>query len=526
MEFVPKSLITLGARLLSARAAARLRREVNAEAVQAAAFEMLVPPLAASSFWAHEGIEGRMSQAKFQECVPLRTYEDLAPCIQRMMKGEPDVLWPGLCQLYAVSSGTTAGPTKHLPVTAEMLEHFKRAGLNSLLWYTGRAGNAHVFRGRHLILGGSTGLARIPESGSFEAYAADLSGIAALHLPRWMERHYYEPGPAIAQIADWPQKIEAIVKRTATADITLIAGIPSWILVLAEALRSGAPGSPKRLQDLWPNLECLTHGGVPVAPFQEELHTVLGPNVKFHEVYPASEAFIAAQDADPGAGLRLMADVGVFFEFLPMSEFSESALPRSGAKAVPLSGVRTGVDYALVLTTPAGLARYVIGDVVRFASTEPPRIFYVGRTKLQLSAFGEHVIEKEVTDALLAVCRRNGWTIVNFHVAPLFANSTTGRVRGRHEWWVELKAGTHLTPTGPIMAVELDAELRKLNDDYAAKRNGGGLEAPYVRLVQPGVFEKWMRHQGKWGGQNKMARCRSDRVIADELGQALHFAED
>ena len=150
----------------------------------------------------------------------------------------------------------------------------------------------------------------------------------------------------------------------------------------------------------------------------------------------------------------------------------------------------------------------------------------MGRTKLQLSAFGEHVIEKEITDALLAVCRRNGWTITNFHVAPLFVSSSTGKTRGRHEWWVELKAGTILTPTGPVMAVELDTELKRLNEDYEAKRNGGALDAPFVRLVMPGVFEQWMRYHGKWGGQNKMPRCRSDRIIADELGGALQFAKD
>jgi hypothetical protein len=164
--------------------------------------------------------------------------------------------------------------------------------------------------------------------------------------------------------------------------------------------------------------------------------------------------------------------------------------------------------------------------VVRFVSVAPPRLLYVGRTKLQLSAFGEHVIEKEVTDSLVGLCQRRGWTIVNFHVAPLFMNTNTGQVRGRHEWWIELKPGTVATPTGPQMAAELDAELRRLNDDYDAKRKGGGLDAPFVRLVMPGVFEHWLRYQGKWGGQHKMPRCRSDRVIADELAQITNFARD
>ncbi|MSU70607.1 MAG: hypothetical protein EXS39_07525 [Opitutaceae bacterium] len=221
-----------------------------------------------------------------------------------------------------------------------------------------------------------------------------------------------------------------------------------------------------------------------------------------------------------------MAEAGLFFEFLPMTEFDESNLSSLGPKAVSLEGVKTDVDYALLLTTPAGLARYVIGDVVRFISTAPPRLIYVGRTQLRLSAFGEHVIEKEITDTLLAVCQRHGWNIVNFHVAPLFTNSLTGRRRGRHEWWIELKAGTMETPTGPLMAAELDVELQRRNGDYEAKRKGGGLALPFVRLVIPGVFEYWLREHRKWGGQNKMPRCRSDRQVADELAALTKFTPD
>ncbi len=513
---------------MSARASMRLKGRSDAK-VQKRVFKNLIPKLAQSLVWQGAGVEGGMTYAQFQERVPLKTYEDLAPHIERMKMGDANILWPGSCHIYSVSSGTTAGRTKYIPVTEAMLHHFKHAGLDSMLWYTARIGNTGVFRGRHLFLGGSTTLAPIPESDPFEAYAGDLSGIAALNLPGWVERHLYEPGTEIAQMADWPAKIAAITERTLDLDITALAGIPSWILILAEALRErsldlGRPAP--HLQALWPHLECYVHGGVPITPFQDELRGCLGPTVNFHEVYAASEAFVAAQDSEAAAGLRLMSDVGVFFEFLPMKDFDEKRLSHLGEKAVPIEGVSLDIDYALILTTPGGLARYVIGDIVRFTSTQPARLVYAGRTRLQLSAFGEHVIEKEITDALIAVCRRNGWTITNFHVAPLFVNSSTGKNRGRHEWWVELKPGTILTPTGPVMAVELDTELKRLNEDYEAKRNGGALDAPFVRLVMPGVFEQWMRYHGKWGGQNKMPRCRSDRIIADELGGALQFAKD
>jgi hypothetical protein len=528
MTRLARSALRMGAGLLTARATVQLGRRRSGPGQQARVFRELTRRLAGTDFWRSGGIEAGLRYAEFQRRVPLRTYEDFAPAILRMRRGEPGVLWPGTCSLYAVSSGTTAGRTKYLPITPEMLRHFDGAGLNALLCYSARVRRTRIFGGRHLFLGGSTALARLPESGDFGALGGDLSGITGLHLPGWFERHLYEPGRAIAQMADWPAKLEAIVQRTASLDITTLAGIPSWVLILAEALRlhgGRGRGRAPHLQALWPNFECFIHGGVPLAPFRDELRAALGPTVQFHEVYPASEAFIAVQDAGPEAGLRLLADAGIYYEFLPRSDYDEANLAGLGGRALPLADVQPGIDYVLLLTTPAGLARYVIGDVVRFTSIEPPRLIYVGRTQLQLSAFGEHVIEHEITEALSAVCRRRGWKIANFHVAPVFVNSLTGERRGRHEWWVELKAGTGQPPPGPEFSLELDGELKRLNEDYEAKRVGGGLETPLVRLVPPGHFEQWLRQHNKWGGQNKMPRCRSDRQIADELARAMLYKD-
>ncbi|HMD61388.1 MAG TPA: GH3 auxin-responsive promoter family protein [Opitutaceae bacterium] len=521
--------MNFGAGLLTARAAMRLRRQKAADDVQERIFVHLAQKLAGTIVWKQVGVEARMSYDAFRRRVPLQTYEDLAPFIEQTKAGADNLLWPGQCQIYATTAGTATGSPRHVPVTEAMLDHFRRAALDSMLWYTARVGHGGVFRSRHLFLGGSTTLSRLPESEPFEAYAGELSGIEALNLPNWAEKHFYEPGPEIAQIEDWHQKIAAITERTARVDISLLAGMSPWVLILAESLRSTETHGKARvvhLQGIWPNFECYVHSGVPIAPYHDDLRTILGPTVNFHEVYPSCEAFIAAQDSDSASGLRLMADAGIFFEFLPMSDFDDGRLLAVAPRAVPISGVRTGVNYALVLTTPAGLVRYLVGDIVRFVSVEPPRLVYMGRTKLQLNAFGEHVVEKEITDALITVCRRNGWTTVNFHVAPMLGNSTTNRVRGRHEWWVELKPGTLTTPTGPIMAGELDTELKRLNEEYAARRESGAMEAPFVRLVMPGVFEHWLRYRGKWGGQYKMPRCRSDRVIADELGSSLQFARD
>ncbi len=517
-----KHLYALGASVLSVAARRRLRQVTAAPGHQARVFSRLTPQLAATSYWRAAGVTPTLDYRSFQQRIALHSYERLAPAVERMKRGEADLLWPGRCTHFAVSSGTTAGRTKYLPITRGMLAHFRQAGLDSLLYYSARNRSAAMFRGRHLFLGGSTSLSPLPEMQPHEAYAGDLSGISALNLPAWVEKHLYEPGAQIAQMSDWPAKLDAIVRRTSGLNITMLAGIPSWVLILAAALREHAANhgrSPRHLQDIWPNLECFVHGGVPIDPFLGELRAALGPNVNFHEVYPASEGFIAAQDSAPGHGLRLMANAGIFYEFLPMTEFDDSRLAHLGPKTVPLAGVQLGVDYALVMTTPAGLARYVIGDIVRFVSTEPPRLTYVGRTTLQLSAFGEHVIEKEVTDALLHVCRRHDCTIGNFHVAPIFAHAATGQKRGHHEWWIELRSAGTPNVTHAQLATELDCELQRLNDDYEAKRLGGGLARPSVRLVPPGTFEHWQRSHGKWGGQNKMPRCRSDRTIADELAR-------
>jgi len=507
----------LGAAVHTARVGRRLRTPHRAVLAQEAAWRGLTANLALTDFGRSQGLHAGMSYAGFRGRVTPRRYEEFAPWIERMKRGEAGVLWPGICRHYAVSSGTTAGRTKYLPVTEAMLGHFRRAGLESLCYYARRTGSARVFRGRHLFLGGSTALAPIPEAAPFEAWAGDLSGITALHLPGWAEKYLYEPGREIAEIADWPEKVRAIAARTAECDISLVGGIPSWLLILAEELRRRTGKAP--LGALWPHFECLVHGGVPIAPFAEELRAAVGAAVNFHEVYPASEGFIAAQDREPEAGLRLIADAGIFYEFLPAAAFDERRIGELAAQVVPLAEVKTDVDYVLLMTTPAGLCRYVIGDVVRFVSTEPPRLIYVGRTRLQLSAFGEHVIEKEVTDALAEVCALAGASVVNFHVAPRFVAPGVPGSRGRHEWWIEVRPGAGRTFGAAEFAEGIDRVLQRLNDDYEAKRKGGGLEGPLVHLVAPGTFERWLKARGKWGGQNKMPRCRSDREIADELAR-------
>ncbi len=529
MPVWPKSFHSFALSLRTAATEWALRKTKSAAALQEKTLAGLTPRLAATTYWKAAGIEAGMAYAAFQNRVPLHTVEQLEPAIADMQRGESDVLWPGRCALFAATAGTTTGEPRLVPCTEELIGQVQDAGLAALLYYTVRVRHAAVFRGRHLMLGGSTALQAI-EGAAPETYAGDLSGIAALSLPAWAERHLYEPGARLAQMAAWDEQMAAIAARTVSLDISLLAGLPGWTLRFAEAVKRLCATSNQPIADLqgrWPNLECYVHTGASVLPYQGELRELLGAEVVFHDVYAASEGVFAVQDAEAGAGLRVLADAGIFFEFLPVAELEGKRLDHLGPRAVPLAAVKTGVDYAVVLTTPAGLARTLLGDIVRFTSTEPPRLIRIGRTTLRLDYFGERVYDRELAEALATVCARRDWKPVNYHVAPLpGAPSLTGEKRGRHEWWLELKPGTVATPTGPQIAVLLDAELVRLNESYAARRKSGVIEAPYVRLVMPGVMEHWQRYRQQWGGQHKMPACRGDRAIADELAQITNFARD
>lgn len=519
-------MVKFAADLMTTSMAWRLRRSPHADAGQRRALAMLLSRLARTDRGRKLGIEPGMRYERFRDRVPLSTPESLAPDVERMMRGEPDVLWPGRCALFATSAGTTDGRPRHLPVTDELTAHFRRAGRDALLYYTARVGHTSVLSGRHLFLGGSTRLVSADESEPATALTGNLSGIAARLLPQWAREQLFEPDFAIARLSDWNLRLQAIIARARHRDITLVAGAPRWILNFCAALRAETgndDGPAATLQSIWPNLECVVHGGASIEPYIDELRTVVGPNASFHEIYSAPEGFIAAQDGDAGQGLRLMAAAGLYFEFLPMTSFAEENLAQIGPQAVPLEGVQPGVDYALLVTTPAGLCRHVVGDVVRFISTDVPRLVYVGRTRLRLNAAGEQVSERELTHALTAVCRRHGWTMTDFHVAPLIAGMLTGQRRRAHEWWIELKVPTIETPTANVISPELDAALTQANNGYADRRLARILQPPVVRLVMPGVFEQWMRTTGRWDGLQKMPRCRSDRLIADQLVELSRF---
>ena len=519
MTLAPRFLVNFWAGYCVTRFVRRLKSLGRGVEAQQLAFARLMARLADTEFGRSHGLTAGTTYAYFRESVPPRNYDYFQPLVQRMAGGEAGVLSAGRCLFFVETAGTTADKPKLLPVPEAMLEHYRHGLRDALFLYAAKAGHTGVFLGRHLHVGASTALTE--ENG---AYRTSLDGMLTLCLTPWVEANLSSPPPAVANLPEGPGKIQATARCMLHRDVTLVGGTPATVCALALAARDAASTGKRRmtsLQAMWPNLECVVLTGAPLGLYAEALRTALGPTVNFHEVYAAAEGIIAAQDDGQPAGLRLLTDAGLFFEFLPLRAYNEDTIANAGALCLPLEKVQPGIDYVLLLTTPAGLCRYVPGDIVRFVSVDPPRLQFAGRTKLQLNAFGERVTERELFEALLAVCSRNGWQVVSFHVAPYQRRVAAGQTVRCHEWWLELRTHTMKTPTANVLGPELDTEMARRNNDYAAKRASRSLELPSVRLVMPGVFDQWAQSQHKTAG--KMPGCRSDRLIADQLDAIAGF---
>jgi hypothetical protein len=519
MTLAPRLLVKLIASHRMRQLQKRLRGAATGPANQRRAFATLMAAHAGTEFGRLHGLGPRTTYANYRTQVPLRTPAEFHGWVERMAAGAVDVLWPGRCRFFVYTAGTVDGTPKPLPATPAMLAHFRDALGDALLLHAAQTGQPELFLGRHLHVGASTAL-----NESNGAYAGYLDAMVPLALSDWAEKNLYAPPPAIARMTG-DEKMQAVAEQCAGLDVRLVAGTPAALTTLIDAVRTRQSTEKARVQHLravWRNLTCCVHTGAILGIFGDELRAGLGPNVALQEIYAGAEGFYAAQDGEPGAGLRLLTDRGLFFEFLPVRDLAEGNLAALGGRCVPLEEVQIETDYALVVTTPAGLCRCLVGDTVRFLSTQPPRLVFTGRTQLQLNSFDERVTEREITAALLAVCTRNEWTAVNFHVAPYFTRLVP-RPQGCHEWWVELRPGTVRTPTGPLLGAELDAELSRQQSAYTARRANGALEAPLVRLVMPGTFSEWTRLHGMQEGAGKFARCRGDRLIADQLAGIARF---
>ncbi|SDS07774.1 GH3 auxin-responsive promoter family protein [Opitutus sp. GAS368] len=521
MTLAPRFLVNLWAAYRATRLARKLRTPGHDDAAQHAAFTGLMAQAAGTEFGRAHGLSADTTYAEFRDAVPPRTHDYFQPLVARMAAGEADVLVPGRCPFFVETAGATGLAPKLLPVPEAMLAHYRHGLRDALFLYAARTGHAGVFLGRQVHAGASTALRE-----AHGTYVTGLDGMLALCLSPWVEANLYAPPPAVARLPEGAPKIAAIAAAMRRRDVTLVGGTPAMVAALAEAVRQPAgdpPSPPPQLPAVWPNLECFLHLGAPLGLFAEALRAALGPAVNYHEVYAAAEGIFAAQDDHPGPGLRLLTDGGVFYEFIPLADYQEAQLPSAGRHCLPLKKVQPGVDYVLLVTTPAGLARCVVGDIVRFTSVAPPRLQCIGRLGSYLNAFGEQVTERELLDTMLAVCARNGWHVVSFHVAPFQHRIAAGQGVRCHEWWLELHTHTTRTPTANVLGPELDAELATRNHDYAARRNERTIDSPQVRLVMPGVFEQWARQSGRTASLSKMPRGRSDRLIADQLAALARF---
>jgi hypothetical protein len=486
--------------------AAKLERQDNA-AVQERQLLSLVARARSTAFGRDHDFNHARSVADFQARVPLRRFEDFWESYWRdPFPRLKNVTWPGTIPYFAVTSGTTSGRTKYIPCSKEMIAANSLAGAELMGFHVRNRPDSRVLGGKSFMLGGSTDLTEQAPG----VYSGDVSGIMAANVPRWFRRRMFPPRE-LALLSDWEEKVARLAESCAAEDIRLIGGTPSWLLVFFDVLAE-LRGVAPNLATLFPNLEILVHGGVDFSPYRRRFTDLLaGSHAELREVYPASEGFIAAADRGEGEGLRLNLSHGLFFEFVPVEELdSERPTRHWVADAEP------GVNYALVLSTCAGLWGYVLGDTVELVACDPPRVKVTGRTSYMLSAFGEHLIATEVETAVSAAAAEIGASVSDWSVGPVFPEAA-GELGG-HLYVVEFAEAGISAAQLEAFAKRIDRELCATNEDYAAHRaEGFGMAAPQVRVVAPGSFAAWMKSRGQLGGQHKVPRIILDRELFANL---------
>jgi hypothetical protein len=498
--------------LLRAYARHRLSQLARSDPAEAQRRELLalVGHAAQTQFGREHGFSTIRTVADYQRAVPLRRYEDFwtqywRAAFPRLV----DVTWPGLIPRFAATSGTTTGATKQIPVSPPMSRANRRAVFDLLSHHVAHCPDSRILGGKNFMLGGSSKLKPLAPG----IASGDLSGIAAGEVPWWARRRYFPP-PDLAQIEDWEEKVARLAARSLEEDIRTFGGTASWLLLFVERLAALRPQAAGRLADYYPNLELVVYGGVNFAPYRARFEALIrGGAAELREVYPASEGFVAVADRAPGEGLRLLLDNGLFFEFVPVAELDRPAPTRHW-----VATAETGVDYALVLTSCAGLWAYILGDTVRIVDRRPPRVLVTGRTAYGLSAFGEHLIGEEIEEAVAAAAAGIGRSVVDFTVTPIYPAAEGGP--GGHLFLIEFTQPADAEALDRVARV-LDAELLARNADYAVHRSGDfGLLAPQVEQVPAGGFARWMKARGKLGGQSKVPRVIVEReLLAGLQGQ-------
>ena len=436
----------------------------------------------------------------FKSNIPLQDYESLKPCFRRMQASEADVLWPGTIRWFAKSSGTTNDVSKFIPVSEEGLHdsHIK-TGKDFLSLYLRNNPDSKFFSGKGLVMGG----AYQPNENNPKVFVGDVSAILMKNLDIWIQ-FFREPSLDVALLGEWEQKLERIADVTIGQNITNLAGVPSWTLLL---LRRVLEKTKQRyIKDVWPGIELYCHGGVGFAPYRPQFEEIIGRPIVYQNIYNASEGFFAFQDTPDNENMLLHLDNGVFYEFIPFNGELDIN------NAVSIGDVKKGVNYAMAISTNSGLWRYIIGDTVEFTDTSPYRIKITGRTKHYINVFGEEVTIDNADKALACACRDSGAKVVDYTIAPIFP---THEGQGRHQWGIEFGE----TPSD-IAAFEamLDSKLQSLNSDYQAKRSGDlAMGKLAVTPLPSGTFYTWLKSKEKLGSQQKIPRLLNDRSFINEV---------
>ncbi|GIM52815.1 hypothetical protein CAPN004_18450 [Capnocytophaga cynodegmi] len=447
------------------------------------------------------GFSDIKNYTQFARNTPLVTYEDFEPFIERARKGEHNIFWNTPIKWFAKSSGTTNAKSKFIPVSEEALQncHYK-SGKDMLCLYLNNNENSNLFKGKSLRLGGSKEL--YEENGTF---FGDLSAILIENLPFWAE-FSCTPSNKVSLMSEWESKLNAIVKEARSENVTSMAGVPSWMLVLLNRILEET--KKENLLEIWKNLEVYFHGGVSFIPYKDQYKKIIpSDSFRYYEIYNASEGFFGIQDRNNSDELLLMLDYGIFYEFIPMETFGTNQ-----QKVIPLSEVELEKNYAMVITTNAGLWRYIIGDTIRFTSISPYRIKITGRTKHFINVFGEELIIENTEKGLEKACKATNSEIIDYTVAPIFMQD---KLKGGHEWIIEFSR----KPSDIEKFTEiLDEELKKLNSDYEAKRyNSMTLNMPKIHIARENLFHDWLKNKDKLGGQNKVPRLSNNRQYVEEL---------
>ena len=437
----------------------------------------------------------------FNERIPVSTYEDLEPIISQTRQGAQNIFWNSTIKYFAKSSGTTNAKSKFIPVSSEALEHnHYKASKDLLCMYLNNNENSQLFTGKSLRLGGSKELYE-----NNNTFFGDLSAILIDNMPMWAE-FSSTPSNKTSLMSNWETKLPAIIKESSLENVTSLAGVPSWMMVLLN--KTLEENKKTNILEIWPNVEVYFHGGVSFEPYKEQYKNLFPKDdFKYYEIYNASEGFFALQDQNNVSELLLMLDYGIFYEFIPMDTFG-----KENQKVIPLSEVELHKNYALVITTNSGLWRYLIGDTIRFTSLQPFRIKVTGRTKHHINVFGEELMVENTDVALAKTCETLHCEVVDYTVAPIFMN---GKEKGAHEWMIEFKK--HPDNMANFSAL-LDKNIQHINSDYEAKRfNNMTLNPLVINVARTNLFYDWLKMKDKLGGQHKIPRLSNLRDYLEEL---------